>query len=51
MLNKLKVMGGVLALFIPLWRPNSKKLPWKFQYVHQQGKFFKMFPNYKRTTS
>ncbi len=28
-LNKLKVLVGP-TLFIPLWGPNSKKLPWGF---------------------
>lgn len=47
-LNKLKIMG-VLLVFIPFWRPSSKKFP----CAHQLGKLLKSFQiismNYKLT--
>jgi hypothetical protein len=39
---------GVLFLFIPLWRPSSQKLPWKFPDVHWPNNIFESFNNYNQ---
>ncbi len=43
-LKKLKVMG---PLFITIWGPSSKKIPWKFPMWPLTRKFFERLPNYK----
>jgi hypothetical protein len=45
-LNILKVIG-VISLFIPFWRPNSRKLAWKFPCAHQLAKLVKRLPIYE----